>query len=138
MNKPAPVHNMKFPNLSDLRIGVIAGSGEADNSVPGSVLGRLNEASDLQPAELLEVSAEFDADFYLRIYRDVRSSGMDPYQHYLKHGKAEGRIAKMPPILGSWDSLEFDLDTVLVVSHEGSRTGAPVLSANLVSQFKKK
>lgn len=32
-----------------------------------------------------------DQEWYLRIYPDVAASGMDPQQHYLAYGKAEGR-----------------------------------------------
>jgi hypothetical protein len=33
----------------------------------------------------------FDREWYLRQYPDVRAGEMDPYQHYLRHGAAEGR-----------------------------------------------
>ncbi len=33
----------------------------------------------------------FDGDWYLRQYRDVAMSELDPYEHYLRHGTAEGR-----------------------------------------------
>jgi len=34
----------------------------------------------------------FDAGWYVSHYRDVAKSGMDPYEHYLHFGKAEGRL----------------------------------------------
>nr|WP_067295818.1 hypothetical protein [Marinobacterium profundum] len=34
---------------------------------------------------------DFDSAFYLRLYPDVRESGMNPLVHYLKFGKDEGR-----------------------------------------------
>ena len=33
----------------------------------------------------------FDADYYLRANPDVARSGIDPLQHYLRHGRSEGR-----------------------------------------------
>lgn len=36
--------------------------------------------------------AYFDADWYLRIYKDVAASGADPVRHYRLHGRAEGRL----------------------------------------------
>lgn len=40
--------------------------------------------------EILE-GGLFDPEFYLRDNPDVRSSGMDPLDHYLRHGEPEGR-----------------------------------------------
>lgn len=37
---------------------------------------------------------EFDPDKYLEINRDVKTAGVDPYLHYLKHGILEGRRLK--------------------------------------------
>lgn len=42
-------------------------------------------------AETLRRSHLFDREWYLDRYPDVRSRGMDPVGHYLKHGSAEGR-----------------------------------------------
>ena len=40
---------------------------------------------------------KFDSDWYLRKNRDVAASGMDPYEHYKKFGKAEGRQPRPVP-----------------------------------------
>ena len=80
---------------------------------------------------------EFDPQYYLRHNPDVAASGADPYQHYLMHGKAEGRLAA-PLRLGDTEAFrKFDpqRETVMVVSHEASLTGAPVLSWNLAKAF---
>ncbi len=37
------------------------------------------------------VSLEFDRDYYLQTYRDVRAGGMDPVLHYVRTGWHEGR-----------------------------------------------
>ncbi|WP_244208621.1 glycosyltransferase [Vreelandella andesensis] len=36
--------------------------------------------------------AAFDAQWYLATYPDVADAGIDPWRHYLQHGKAEGRL----------------------------------------------
>ncbi len=38
------------------------------------------------------VPAYFDAEWYLQTYPDVSRSGMEPLRHYLRHGRAEGRL----------------------------------------------
>ena len=34
----------------------------------------------------------FDRDWYLHIYPDVAQAGIDPWQHYYRHGRFEGRL----------------------------------------------
>lgn len=79
--------------------------------------------------------ADFDAEFYLLQYPDIASAGLDPHEHYVSHGRAEGRHAVRPRLVISPGGAPFDAkrETVLVVAHEASRTGAPVLSLNLVT-----
>ena len=38
------------------------------------------------------ISNNFDSVWYLKQYRDVAVSGMDPYEHFLSFGKGEGRL----------------------------------------------
>ncbi|MEP6878469.1 MAG: rhamnan synthesis F family protein [Nitrosospira sp.] len=93
---------------------------------------------DLSPEKVL-----FDADFYLEQYPDVAAAGIDPYEHFVNYGRKEGRICipPQPSKVDYWGGLK-DLDptrkTVLVVSHDASRTGAPILSLNIVRELKKK
>ena len=47
--------------------------------------------SDLDDIEVVKHSGMFDAGFYLEKYPDVQASGMDPLNHFVKHGWAEGR-----------------------------------------------
>lgn len=77
----------------------------------------------------------FDAEFYLLQYPDIASAGLDPREHYLSHGKAEGRQAVRPRLVLADGGIAFDpgRETVMVVAHEASRTGAPVLSLNLAN-----
>ncbi|WP_018604638.1 rhamnan synthesis F family protein [Uliginosibacterium gangwonense] len=75
----------------------------------------------------------FDRNLYLKLNPDVKNAGFDAAEHYLLHGHQEGRIFSLPALdfCGNQD-LKADRETILVVSHEASRTGAPVLSLNLV------
>ena len=81
---------------------------------------------------------EFCPQSYLDLNPDVAAAGIDPYTHYARHGRAEGRLTKVPDIEVMGESLGKARELVLVVSHEGSRTGAPILSYNLVLQLLKK
>lgn len=39
-------------------------------------------------------SRHFSTDFYLRAYEDVAESGINPLVHYIRYGRAEGRISQ--------------------------------------------
>ena len=41
----------------------------------------------------LKLPAYFDPDWYLETYHDVKASGMDPWLHFDRHGRSEGRFA---------------------------------------------
>lgn len=45
----------------------------------------------LEDIAIIEASGRFDKQWYLRHYPDVAESGIDPVQHYVRHGAAEGR-----------------------------------------------
>ena len=64
-----------------------------------AILRKDSTAVTLQPTSAAAaVDADFDADFYVKMYPDIAAAGIDPYSHYLEHGKSEGRIGKLPPI----------------------------------------
>lgn len=48
-----------------------------------------------------EPVVEFDSEYYLERYEDVRASGMDPLLHYTRFGKKEGRFPT-PPLNDYW------------------------------------
>ena len=83
---------------------------------------------------------DFDEAFYLDMYPDVRESGIDPYEHFVQHGKAEGRIGRSPHLKLQKSSVPWDAEkkAVLVVSHDASRTGAPILSLNIARELQKR
>lgn len=45
----------------------------------------------LKDIAVIEASQRFDKEWYKRRYPDVMTSGMDPIEHYVRHGAAEGR-----------------------------------------------
>ncbi len=78
------------------------------------------------------VSSWFDPVHYLDANPDVRAEGTSPLLHFGLFGMREGRSGlsgierlPLPPLPAS------DRPTVLLISHEASRTGAPVLGWNL-------
>lgn len=83
---------------------------------------------------------QFDPDFYLSQYPDIGAAGVDPYRHYVFHGRREGRMGQSPKLEITRDIALLDpsRETVLVVSHEASRTGAPILSLNLVMMLQRR
>ena len=78
----------------------------------------------------------FKPEIYLKLNPDIAESGADPLNHYLNHGIHEGRSfsVAVTDIDGNY-KFNLNLETILLVSHESSRTGAPVLSLNLVHAF---
>ncbi len=82
----------------------------------------------------------FDAAWYLEQYPDIAAAGIDPFQHYLEHGKKEGRFGAPPRIDYKIVDHGYDpaKETVVVVSHEASRTGAPIVALNIIEGLRTK
>ncbi|WGJ14340.1 glycosyltransferase [Methylocapsa sp. D3K7] len=73
---------LSVPDLAELAISVPAAAG-------GSING---PSSDLDIKEVMKtLSSEFDADFYLKEFQDVRTAKIDPVKHYVEYGWREGR-----------------------------------------------
>jgi glycosyltransferase involved in cell wall biosynthesis len=77
-------------------------------------------------------SALFDPVYYLERHPDIAAAGIPPWKHFEDNGRSEGRriIAiserlTFPPIK------DVDKPVVLLITHEASRTGAPVLGWNI-------
>jgi len=87
-------------------------------------------------------SEKFDPGAYFEANPDLDRHAVDPILHYILHGRREGRFLlpkqerEAEDILRKYKACK---PTVLVVSHEGSRTGAPILGYNvalhLLKQF---
>lgn len=81
---------------------------------------------------------DFDPDYYLSKYSDLRGSQVDPHAHYTSHGKDEGREGAFNLYsIASAGSMEYDpaKKTLLIICHEASRTGAPILGLRIAESL---
>ncbi|HDH04760.1 MAG TPA: glycosyltransferase [Nitrospirae bacterium] len=101
--------------------------------VSGKKEGRLTQAVIPPPTP-----PDFDAEFYRKAYPEI--DGFDPFLHYSKYGKNEGRLPCVPVTIqpGEINNLDRTKETIVIVSHEASRSGAPILSLNIARHFKEK
>ena len=82
----------------------------------------------------LDPAPEFRRDYYQRRYPALGMAGMDLFYHFATWGHAEGRVGRPDfTSLLSPGEIAFDAakPTVLVASHEASRTGAPLVGLNM-------
>jgi glycosyltransferase involved in cell wall biosynthesis len=86
----------------------------------------------------LDPSARFSSRGYLAEYPDVRAAQIIPLIHYVDHGRAEGRGIPPPSettVFKGGRAFQKDKPTILVCSHEASRSGAPLVGLNLARQL---
>lgn len=84
-----------------------------------------------------DAEPSFSADFYRAIYPDVAAAGVDLRDHFDRYGKFEGRIGAvggLSRLVASAKRL-MGRETILIVSHEGLRGGAPILVYNLMKAY---
>lgn len=85
-------------------------------------------------------STKFDPLYYMRRYQDVGLSPMCMLEQYIVYGKNEGR--RRVSIASDIDFNETKIDptreTVLIISHQASRTGAPILAYNIAKRLRQK
>ncbi len=113
-------------------------------ATPARMIGRLIKKTDeerallLQQIGLLLTSEFFDVDWYLRTYKDVEESKMNPAEHYLLFGATEGRLPG-PLFDGNWylqhypDVAEAKLNPLLhyiMYGQQEGRTSSPKLLTN--------
>jgi glycosyltransferase involved in cell wall biosynthesis len=77
-------------------------------------------------------SLDFDAAFYMDCYPDVAQSGSNCLLHYFEHGRREERVAVAAACRTGRITSDSRKDNVILVVHETSRTGAPVLGWNML------
>jgi glycosyltransferase involved in cell wall biosynthesis len=86
------------------------------------------EAAGLAP------SRRFDPTFYQERYADLQGLESNLLLHFIRHGHAEARTAL--PAVSDLElptaGLRHDRETIVVIVHEASRTGAPIIGWNLV------
>ena len=80
----------------------------------------------------------FDTEYYLTRYHDIGVARVNPLLHFYNFGRAEGRVA-MPDVGTIADVARANHDpdrkTVLVFTHEASRTGAPIVALNVARKL---
>lgn len=80
--------------------------------------------------------ADFNARAYVALNPELRRAPISPEQHYLEHGQRENRRYQLADLKACFgQEARIDRQTVLIVSHDASRTGAPILSWNLVRHY---
>lgn len=111
--------------------------------------GRLKLSADVDPATHYLIVGEqlghapsdrFDPLFYSERYPDVREAGLSYLAHYLTSGRNEQRRPVSTSSSLSFDGSRLDpgRETVLLVSHEASRTGAPILAYNVAAHLRER
>lgn len=83
-------------------------------------------------AEGRDPSPVFSTTFYLSQYPDIKAAGINPLSHWLRYGRAEGRKTsqRMATVRRKRDN-SFN-PSVIFVTHEASRTGAPIVLLNFL------
>ncbi|GGE87445.1 rhamnan synthesis F family protein [Sphingomonas prati] len=83
---------------------------------------------------------DFSPTYYLEAYPDLAVSGTDPFEHFQKHGRFEGRSGRFDfdevcrPGGRPWNK---ELPSIAIACHEASRTGAPLLGLALLRAYQK-
>ena len=110
-------------------------------------LAGLGPVSDLAAAEHyatvgerrgIRPNASFDPAVYADLNREVADTEIGLLIHYAHHGRLEGRPSSFDPgshLRTGGKTFDPSRKTVLLVCHEASRTGAPILAWNLARQL---
>ena len=74
----------------------------------------------------------FDPVYYLERYPEIAAAGTPPWKHFEDNGRSEGRrIIAISQRLNFPPITDTGKPVVLLITHEASRTGAPVLGWNI-------
>lgn len=84
----------------------------------------------------LAPSTDFDPRYYLDRNPDVAATGINCLLHFIDRGRAEGRMPKPADAL-RLGRAKFDpsRENLILVVHDASRTGAPILGWNMARFF---
>lgn len=89
----------------------------------------------------LQSLPRFSSHYYRDLYPDVTRSGSDPLLHFLSHGHREGRHSSgdiVDSLLPGGVPFDPEKPTIIVVVHELSRTGAPIVGLDLMRSYSAK
>jgi glycosyltransferase involved in cell wall biosynthesis len=80
----------------------------------------------------------FDSVSYLNCYPDIVQANLNPLVHYLQFGKVEGRLNLTDCFYEGKLDYDPNKKTFVIVCHESSATGAPLVGLNLAMQLEKR
>lgn len=103
----------------------------------GSKITTIVKKSILSIQTIYQTIKTFNATFYLQSYQDVPNRKLYAYLHFIRHGRTEGRLAGPPPLKNGAIAFCDKKETILIISHDASRTGAPILALNLCIELNK-
>ena len=85
----------------------------------------------------VEPSDRFDPVYYRERYPDIVQVGINGLAHYIAAGRQEGRRPTSVAATLTIDASRLDprLETMLLVCHQASRTGAPILAYNIATRL---
>src|SRR6185295_4717779 len=85
-------------------------------------------------------SAGFDPDYYRDRNPDVCDAAINRLGHYLAYGRVERRrgISVAETLTFDRQRLDASRETILLIVHEASRTGAPIIAFNIALQLRQK
>lgn len=86
---------------------------------------------------LLLILKKFDVNFYLKCYPRLYQNKFYAYIHYMNYGRKENRLGQLPLLIDGLSKFCEKKATILLVSHDASRTGAPILALNLCQELNK-
>lgn len=89
--------------------------------------------NDIQP------NNEFSTSYYVDKYPDIANNYfVDAFEHFIKHGKAEGRQGVFPVkqfLREGRKEWNLTAPTIAIACHEASRTGAPLVGLSLLRRI---
>jgi glycosyltransferase involved in cell wall biosynthesis len=85
------------------------------------------------------IPGDFNEKEYSALNPDITASGINPTLHFIKSGIKEGRLYNFPRLdFHNLSSLKSNKKNLLLIAHEASLTGVPLLTYNLAKDFSKK
>lgn len=88
-------------------------------------------------ARRMAPSSRFDPDYYARRHPDVAHSGFGLLRHFVLFGQAEGREGRAPAQRMALSvPAEGERPRILLIVHEASRTGAPIVAWNIAAALR--
>jgi glycosyltransferase involved in cell wall biosynthesis len=85
-------------------------------------------------------SDQFDPSYYAERHADVARAGTNLLAHYVLWGRGEGRRALSAAARLRFDQSRIDpaRETILLITHQASRTGAPIVAYNIAQRLRLK